>query len=285
MDYSKLRGYFFLNNKYIKASKANIHILNHSLHFSGSVFEGIRVYNGIPFLLGKHLKRLLCSCDLMKLHINLSIDEISRIIFTLIKKNKIRDGYIRPIIFRDSKSMSPDISGCESQIFIAIWNWKLLFKDKPKISLTVGKLKKMDQRFFPVKAKTSGSYQGSIIEKYNATLKGFDDALMLDSNNNIAETTACNIFWYKNKKVFTPKTHSILNGITRQIVMKILKKNKIECIVGNFKRSHIMNADEVFITGTASEVVGISKIDEKKYTKNDIVIFLKDEFDKLKNLS
>ena len=136
----------------------------------------------------------------MKLDINLSIDEISKIIFTLIKKNKIRDGYIRPIIFRDSKSMSPDVSRCESQIFIAIWNWKLLFKDKSKISLTIGKLKKMDQRFFPIKAKTSGSYQGSIIEKYNATLKGFDDALMLDSNNNIAETTACNIFWYKNKK-------------------------------------------------------------------------------------
>ena len=180
--------------------------------------------------------------------------------------------------------MSPDVSRCESQIFIAIWNWKLLFENKSKISLTIGKLKKMDQRFFPIKAKTSGSYQGSIIEKYNATLKGFDDALMLDSNNNIAETTACNIFWYKNKKVFTPKTHSILNGITRQIVMKILKQNKIECIVGNFKRSHIMNADEVFITGTASEIVGISKIDEKKYTKNNMVIFLKDEFEKLKSL-
>jgi branched-chain amino acid aminotransferase len=284
MDFSKVKGKFFFNNKFLDSPKATIPILNHSLHFAGAVFEGIRVYSRKPFYLKEHLDRLRASCELMELDLNLSRKELKEIIYKLININSINDGYIRPIVFRDSNSMSPDTRLCKSQIFIAIWNWKLLFEEEA-ISLCVAKYKKANNLFFPIEAKSSGSYQASIIEKIIASKKGFDDSLMLDSKNNIAETTACNIFWIKKNIVYTPKTHSILNGITRQIVIKILNEKGIKIIEGDFKLNHIKNADEIFVTGTATEIIKVGRLENKVNYKDKIIKFLKKEFKKLKDES
>ena len=177
--------------------------------------------------------------------------------------------------------MSPDTRNCKSQILIAIWKWKLLFH-REKISLCVAKYKKSNNSHYPIEAKSSGSYQASTIEKIIADEKGFDDSLMLDSNNNIAETTACNIFWAKKNIVYTSKLHSILNGITRQIVINILKKKKIKLVQGDFKLSHLKSADEIFVTGTATEIIMVGRLEEKKFNKNLIIKTLKKEFKKLK---
>ncbi len=281
MDFSQLKGKFFLNNKFVDSKKAKVPLLNHSLHFSGAVFEGIRVYSQKPFYLNEHLDRLIISCNLMKLKLTLTKNELAKIINKLIKINSIKDGYIRPIVFRDSNSMSPDTKSCKSQIFIAIWNWELLF-NKDEISLCVAKYKKSNNSYFPIKAKSSGSYQASIIEKIVSSEKGYDDSLMLDTNNNIAETTACNIFWVKNNIVYTSKTHSVLNGITRQIVIKILKKKKIKLVVGNFKLSHLKRSEEIFVTGTATEIIKVAKLEEKEFHSEKVTKLLKIEFEKLK---
>ena len=190
----KLNGFFkikrenIFENKYVDSKKANIHVLNHSLHFATSVFEGIRVYNKKPLFLDEHLERLINSAKIMKLNLNFTKKKIISIIIKIIKINKINNGYIRPIIFRSSHSMSPDTKNCKSIFAIAAWNWGKLFTKNDGVSLMVSTYPKLNKNIFPTHAKSSGSYQTAVIEKINANKKKFDDCLMLDVNKNIVKT-------------------------------------------------------------------------------------------------
>jgi branched-chain amino acid aminotransferase len=283
MDFSKLKGKIFYKNKFINARKANIHVLNHSLHFSSSVFEGIRVYNKKPLFLSEHLDRLYISSKLMELKVDINKKKLILIIEKLIKLNKINDGYIRPIVFRSSHSMSPETKNCKSIIAIAAWKWGTLFNMEKGISLMLAKYPKLNKSIFPIHAKSSGSYQVAVISRVEADKKKFDDCLMLDVNGNVAESTACNIFWIKNSTVYTPKEHSILQGITRKAVIKICRKNKIRLNIGDFKLKKILSADNVFVTGTAAEIQTVRKIKNKNYKiDSKIIKLIKDNYNKIK---
>ncbi len=283
MDFSKLNGKIFLEKKFINSKKANIHVLNHSLHFSSSVFEGIGVYNQKPLFLSEHLDRLYVSAKLMKLKIKFSKKKLTSIINKLIKLNKINNGYIRPIVFRSSHSMSPETRNCKSLIAIAAWKWGTLFSNKKGITLMLSKYPRLNSSIFPIHAKSSGSYQIAVISRVEADRKKFDDCLMVDLKGNIAESTACNIFWIKNSTLYTPKEHSILKGITRKAVMSICKKKKIKVIVGNFKFKSIKTADSVFVTGTAAEIQVVRKIKNINYKINsDMINLIKEEYNKIK---
>ena len=127
MDFAKLRGKIFFNNKFINSKDAKIHVLNHSLHFASSVFDGIGVYKGKPLFLKEHLLRLKNSAKVMRLDLDYSVNQLIDICKKLLTKNKINNGYIRPLIFRSSHSMSPETRICKSQIAIAAWKWGKLF--------------------------------------------------------------------------------------------------------------------------------------------------------------
>jgi len=273
IDFSKLKGKIFFDNKFIDNSKAKIHALNHSLHFSASVFEGIAIYNKKPLFEEDHYKRLKKSAKILRLDFNLSSKEFSRINAKLIKFNIKSEGYIRPIIFRTSHSMSPDTSFCKSSLAIACWSWGTLF-DKKSINLGISKWQKLNKKIFPIEAKSSGSYQSSVISRIDAKKKGFDDCIMLDNDHYVSETTACNIFWIKKNVVYTPSTDSALDGITRQAVIKILKKEKISCKIGKYVMKDILQADAIFLTGTAAEVQLVGKINKKKFNLNNSIFEL-----------
>ena len=271
MDFSKLKGTIYLHNKCLPSKKAQTHVLNHSLHFASSVFEGIAVYNKKPFLSDDHFKRLINSSKLLKLNFNKNVSQLNRIANTLIKKNNINNGYIRPIVFRSANSMSPDTEECYTEFAMATWEWGTLFKKK-YISLDISKWPKLSHKEFPIAAKSSGSYQASVISKAELNKKKFDDCIMLDLNGYVAESTACNIFWIKKGKVFTPKTHSILNGITRRAVIKITKKNKINLIEGNYRINDILSAESVFLTGTAAEIQQVNRIKNKRIRTDSLIL-------------
>ena len=286
IDFSKLKGQIYFDKKFIDNSKAKIHALNHSLHFSASVFEGIAIYNKKPLFELDHFKRLKNSAKILKLNFKLSSKEFSKINAKLIKHNIKSEGYIRPIIFRTSHSMSPDTTYCKSILVIACWSWGKLF-DKKSISLGLSKWPKLNRKIFPIEAKSSGSYQSSVISRIEAKQQGFEDCIMLDNEKLISETTACNIFWIKNNVVYTPTTDSALNGITRQAVIRILKKAKIICRIGKFNMKDILKADTVFLTGTAAEIQLVGKILKRRYNlNNDIYKLIKKNYDiiKFKNL-
>ena len=283
MDFSKLNGKIYLENKFVDSKKAKIHILNHSLHFASSVFEGIRVYNKKVLFLDDHMRRLIKSSKIMNLNLNYSLKRLNELAFLLIKKNKIEDGYIRPLVFRSSHSMSPETNNCKTQIALAAWKWKTLFDNENGIKLNISKYPKLNSKIYPIEAKSSGSYQTSVLSKIYSNKKGFDDSLMLDLNQNIAETTACNIFWIKNNKVYTSKKHSILNGITRQAVLELCRIKKIKVSIDNFKIGHLKSADCVFLTGTAAEIQFVKKINKSQFIKNSIFYELKNCYEILKN--
>ena len=171
MDFSKIPGKIFFINKFINSKNAKVHVLNHSLHFSASVFEGIGVYNSKPLFLSEHLDRLFVSSKMMKLDLNFSKKKLSDISNKLIRINKIKDGYIRPIVFRSSNSMSPETKNCKTYLAIAAWKWGTLFNNPRGISLTTTKYPKLSSNVFPIHAKSSGSYQVSVIARVDAHKK------------------------------------------------------------------------------------------------------------------
>ena len=283
MDFSKLNGKIFFKDKFIDSKKAKIHVLNHSLHFASSVFEGIRVYNKKPLFLDEHLDRLYMSSKIMKLKINLKKSKLISIINKLIQLNKINDGYIRPIVFRSSHSMSPETKNCKSLIAIATWKWGTLFSNDKGITLTLSKYPRLNSSVYPIQAKSSGSYQVAVISRVEADRKKFDDCLMLDLKKNVAETSACNIFWIKKNVVYTPKKHSILNGVTRRCIVKLCSDNNIKIKINDYKIKDILSADSVFITGTAAEIQPVKSIEKKKFKINSkIITFLKNKYEILK---
>lgn len=282
MDFSKIRGKLYLNGKYIKISQAKISIFTHSLHFSGAVFEGIRIYNGKSLFINDHVERLLNSAKLMHLKIRIEKNEIVKICNEIIKINNLHNGYLRPIIFRSPHSMSPDVTKCHSILCIAGWEWKNLF-DKKYIKISVAKLKKINNRIFPVAAKSAASYQGSIIEKIRSYENGFDNSLFTDDKRYIEETTACNIFWIKNNIFYTPKIKNALDGITRRAIIKICKKKKLRIFINSYKIDKLLKADNVFLTGTAAEIQVVKKINKKNFSiKSQILENLIEEYNKIK---
>jgi branched-chain amino acid aminotransferase len=283
MDFSKLNGKIYFKNKFINNQNANIHVLSHSLHFATAIFEGIGVYKGKPLFLKEHLKRLYNSANLMKLNIDKSIQQLENISRKLVKINNIKNGYIRPIIFRSSHSMSPETKSCKTVVCIASWEWSKLFSKAKGISLNLSKYPRLNNKIYPIEAKSSGSYQTSVISRIDSYKKKFDDCLMLDLKKNIAESSACNIFWIKKNVIYTPSEHSILNGITRKSVIKICKKFKIKVKVGNYKINHIIKAENVFLTGTAAEIQTVRRVNRTKFPKdNNLLKFIKNKYDIIK---
>ncbi len=275
MDFSKLKGQIYLDKKFLNCDKAKIHVLNHSLHFASSVFEGIRVYDKKILFLEDHLKRLINSSKIMKLNLNYSLKRLSDLNHLIIKKNRIKDGYIRPLVFRSSHSMSPETENCYTQLAIAAWKWKVLFGNESGIKINLSRYPKLNSKIYPIEAKSSGSYQTSVISKIESQKKNYDDCLMLDLNGNIAETTACNIFWIKDNIVYTSKKHSILDGITRQAILEFCKIKKIKVRIGDYKLKHILKSECVFVTGTAAEIQFVKRIEKNKFKKNSIFNELK----------
>jgi len=282
IDFSKIKGKIYFDGKFIDTKKAKIHVLNHSLHFAASVFEGIAIYNNKPLFEKDHFKRFINSAKILRLNLNIGNKKFSEINRYLIKKNKTINGYIRPILYRSTHSMSPDTTHCKSCLAIATWSWGTLFSKKA-ISLDISRWPKLNKKIFPIQAKSSGSYQSSVIARIESKKNGYDDCLMLDTNGLISETTACNIFWIKNNQLYTPKTDSALNGITRQAVIKISRKLGIKVNVGNYKLNNILKADTVFLTGTAAELQLVNNLKRKRFNiENPIYLNMKKYYDKIK---
>ncbi len=282
MDFNNPPGKIFLNNKYVDSSNASFSILSHSLHFASSVFEGIRIYNRKPFFIHSHLKRLKDSCELMGLKLDFNESQLIEICRKIIKFNNLEFGYLRPIVFRGPGSMAPETKNCSSILAIAGWKWEKLYNNKKSIKLQLSQWKKPHKSHFPVQAKSSGSYQIASLAKEKALQEGFDDALFLDTNNYIAECCACNIFWRKKNVVFTSKDHSILNGITRKIIIKLLQTNDIKYQISDFPISHILDADEIFLTGTASEIINVSHVETNIFSEKKMTLMLSNKFEELK---
>jgi len=276
-------GVIWMNGKFVEWRHANVHVLNHGLHYASCVFEGLRIYNGKIFKLDEHIERLFKSAKILDLDIPYNYQEVVDISKEIILKQNISDGYVRPVVWRGSEMMAISAKKGSTNLAIAAWEWPSYFSPKKLlqgIKLNVSKWLRPSPESAPTDSKAAGLYMICSLSKHEAEKLGFDDALMLDYRGYVAEATGANIFFVKENELFTPLADCFLNGITRQTVIEIAQENNIKVHEKHFQLDFLKTCDEVFLTGTAVEITPVSSIKQFNFEERKLTKFLISEFKK-----
>jgi len=276
----------WLDGKLVDWKDAKVHVLVNALHYGSAVFEGIRCYEtdhgGAVFRLPEHIDRLFYSASCLGIKTGFSKDQISKAIIDLVKINKIKECYVRPLIFCGEGNLGLNISSIPTSVAVAVWPWGSLLGGKES-SAIISSYRRLSPRSAPIDAKVSGYYANSIIASAEAKKKGADEAILLDDDGYIAEGAGENIFIVRNSKIYTPAKGAILPGITRDSVIQIAKDIDVKVIEKKISVDELKNADEVFFTGTAVEVCPVVKINNHKVgngISGSITLRIKEEYSK-----
>ena len=263
LPFDQRDGVIWLDGKIIPWKEAKVHILTHALHYGSSVFEGIRIYDGKPFMLAEHIDRLYHSAKCLNFTIQFQKAELVQAAIEQIKQNKIKNGYVRPFAWRGTETLLIGGAAKDAHVAIAVWEF---FEDarlkmrKEGAKLMISNWRKPPANSSPWSAKAACIYTMATIVKNEANLAGYDDAIMLDQSGNLTESTTSNLFLIKNKELHTPLPDCFLNGITRQTVIKLAKSRKIPVIERFIKLNEINTFQAAFLTGTAAEIVPAKSI-------------------------
>ena len=285
IPYDKRSGKIWFNGKTVEWKDANIHILNHGLHYASCVFEGERVYDGEIFKLEEHTERLFYSAKRMGIKVPYSQKEINDACKNIVNVQKVLNGYVRPLIWRGSEMMAISAQKNKIHVAIATWEWGSYFDPKLKlkgIKLNISSWRRPAPNTIPWDTKAAGLYMICTLSKHEAEAQGFTDSLMLDHEGNIAEATGANIF-FKNKsgELHTPIPDSFLDGITRRSVIQIAKSKNIKIVERKIKPEELSKFKGCFLTGTAAEVTPVSQIDNYKFTVCDLIKNLSESYQAL----
>ena len=285
LPYDKRSGKIWFNGKTVDWANANIHILNHGLHYASCVFEGERVYDGKIFKLEEHTERLFYSAKRMGINVPYSKSDINEACKSIVNIQKVQNGYVRPLIWRGSEIMAISAQKNKIHVAIATWDWGSYFDPKLKlngIKLNISNWRRPAPNTIPWDTKASGLYMICTLSKHEAEAKGFTDSLMLDHEGNIAEATGANIFFKTNSgELHTPVPDSFLDGITRREVIKIAKSKGVKTIERKIKPEEMKNFVGCFLTGTAAEVTPVSQISEYSFKVCDLITDLNESYQSL----
>ena len=259
--------YIWLDGAFLPWEEAKIHVISHALHYGSGVFEGTRFYNTengpAIFRLQDHTKRLFYSARAIGLTIPFSEDEVNQATKETVRKNKVESGYIRPLAFFGEGKMGLRPQGAKEHLCIACWPWGKYLADRP-IRVKISKYIRIHPKSLVADAKVTGHYVNSILAVQEVLPQGYDEAMLLDFEGNIAEGPGENFFLVKNGVLHTPKLGNILAGITRQTIITLANDLGIETVERTIRPEEIWEADEAFYTGTAAEVTPIGEVDDKK---------------------
>jgi|TARA_B100000809_G_scaffold236904_1_gene256254 branched-chain amino acid aminotransferase len=282
IPFDKRTGKIWFNNELVDWSSAKVHVLNHGLHYASCVFEGERVYDGNIFKLSEHTERLFHSAKRMEIKIPYSQSEINQACNQIVSVQNVKNGYVRPVVWRGSEMMAISAQKNKTNVAIATWEWGSYFDPKLKlkgIKLNISKWKRPNPNSVPWDTKASGLYMICTLSKHEAESQGFTDSLMLDHDGNIAEATGANIF-FKDKEgsLHTPIPDSFLDGITRRCVIDLAKSKKIKVIERKIKPAEMSNFVGCFLTGTAAEITPVSQIDKFNFSVCNIIVDLSESY-------
>ena len=271
MIMSDLKGKIWMDGDLLEWSDAKIHVLTHTLHYGTGVFEGVRAYETSAgpaiFRLNDHTKRLFNSANLIGMTIPYSPEELNDAQVNVVKENKLNNAYIRPMCFYGSEGMGLRADNLKVHVCIAAWDWgSYLGDDKITngIKVKVTDFPKRCEKSMLHKAKASGNYLYSMLALKDALNSGFDEALILDVDNNVNEGSGENFFMVKDDILYTPRDHTVLNGITRQTIIDVSKDLDLEVFEKDISVDDVKVADEAFFTGTAAEVTPVVQVDQSK---------------------
>ena len=266
----KETGKIWMNGKLNPFKNAKVHVLTHALHYSTAVFEGIRCYNtpngSAIFRLPEHVDRFFNSAKMYGMKMRYSKKQISNAIIKTVKTSGLKECYIRPLAYYGYGTMGLTPTLNKVDVSIACWKWKMGESKAGKFSGAKCKISKwirIDSKSQPMQSKSAANYSNAALARVEALKNGYDEAIMLNNKGNVAEGSAENIFVVKNGVIKTPPLDAdILNGITRDSVIQLIKKEHMKLVEKNITVNELLKADEVFMTGTAAEVKSVTKIDK-----------------------
>ena len=284
IPFDKRDGKIWYNNELVEWQDAKLHVISHGLHYASLVFEGLRVYEGQIFKLEEHTDRLFQSAELMDMKIPYSKDEINQSTKKIVSVQNVLNGYVRPFAWRGSEMMGVSAQNTRINVAIATWEWGDYFDPKLKldgIRLDVSRWKRPAPDTIPWKSKAAGLYMICTLSKHEAEKKGYSEALMLDHEGNVAESTSANIFFKdKDGNLHTPIPDSFLDGITRRTVIEIAKSKNIKVYERKILTDELPNFVGCFLTGTAAEITPVASILENKFQVCSTIIELSESYQK-----
>lgn len=261
-------GFIWFDGKMLPWREVRTHVLTHALHYGSAVFEGERIYDGRVFRLAAHSARLINSARLLDYELPWTHQQIENATRDVVKANNLASGYVRPVAWRGSEVLGVSAIGTTVHLAIAPWaqEGRLSVRVKPGgINVTLAKYRRPSPEVAPGGAKAAGLYIVCGIEKDRALKAGFDDALMLDWEGRLAESTGANVFLVIGGKLVTPKVENFLDGITRRAVMGMAGKRGWAVEERAVRPEELGEASEVFLCGTAAEIVPVGAIDGRHY--------------------
>ena len=261
--YDDRDGHIWMDGKMIDWRDANVHVLTHAMHYASSVFEGERCYNGKIFKSAEHSARLKTSANLIDFDIPYSVEEIEKAKYDMLKANGWTDAYVRAVAWRGSgEDMGVSAARNPVRLAIAGWEWGNYYGDaKSKgAKLDISKWKRPSPETIPTSAKAASLYMICTMSKHAAEAKGCSDAIFFDYRGYVAEATGANVFFVKDGEVHTPLPDAILNGLTRQTVIGMLKDRGITVHERHIMPEEMEGFEQCWLTGSAAEVTPVGSI-------------------------
>ena len=261
--------YIWKNGELVEFEKATVHMLTAALHYGAAVFEGIRAYQTdrgpAVFRLREHADRLIESAEIFGFrNLPYTGEDIAQAVKDTVRANGFSECYIRPLLYLTGGAWNLNIDAGRPEVMIAVWEWRNYLGEEALakgIRANISSYTRHHPNVSMTKAKIAGNYVNSILAKTESERLGFQEAIMLDPQGYIGECTGENLFIVRKGKIFTPSTAPVLEGITRHSVSTIANDLGYEVIEAPISRDQLYNADEVFVCGTAAEVIGLCEID------------------------
>jgi branched-chain amino acid aminotransferase len=253
----------YIDGKYLPREQATISVFDHGFLYGDGVFEGIRAYNGRVFRLKEHLDRLYDSAKTIDLKPPLSREEMAEVICEVLRKNKLDNAYVRPIVSRGVGDLGLDPRKCpKPSVIVIATSWGAMYGDlydKGLKAITVS-VRRNPAEALPPNVK-SLNYLNNILAKIEANYKGGDEAIFFDTNGYVSEGSGDNLYVVKNGEIITPPTLNNLRGITRTVLLELARSLGITVREQNMGYFDLYSADEILCTGTAAEVAPITWVD------------------------
>ncbi len=259
--------YIWFDGKFVGWEEAKIPVTTHALHYGSSVFEGIRAYaagnNLYVFRLREHIERLQRSASVYSFSSNYSVDQLCKATTELLRKNNIKEScYIRPLTFVGNHGIDLNVSKDSPTHTIIITFPFAKYFEGEGIKACVSSWRRIHDSTTPPLAKAAGNYLNSILATQESRRNGYDESILLDLSGNVSEASGENIFLVRQSKIYTPFfAESALEGITRESAMAIAKKLGYEVVERPIPRTELYLADEIFLTGTAAEIIAVTSVD------------------------
>jgi branched-chain amino acid aminotransferase len=261
----------FFRGKIVPITEAKVDIRTNALQYGTAVFEGIRCYwtpaekKNYVFRIRSHYERLLDSCKIMMINVKYSIEELCSITLELLKKEGYKeDSYIRPFAYNSGLTIGPKLIHNEQDLFIYTMPLGEYLNLSKPISVCVSSWTRIPDNCMPPRAKIAGSYVNAALQKTEALLAGYEEAITLSSDGqHVSEGSAMNLFVIKNKKIFTPPVYNdILEGVTRNTIIELVKNELgMDVFERQIDRTELYTADELFFCGTGAQVSPIGNVD------------------------